>query len=271
MRVLFTNRMLAKPAGTETQTYALAVELKRLGHEVCCYSPVLGMTAERLGAAGIQVRDKLQFIDKPSVIHGQHAEAVRAAQFFHVPWLFVCHGPEHELERPPAGANAYVAVSPEVARMVPDASIIANSIDLERFAFCPTHTKPKKVLRLSHHTDGVPVWDVERLISGADIVVTIGRGVLEAAAMGKCVVVSDRGRMDGLLTADNFTELASCNFSGRRYGFPETPESLALQIAMYEAANLQAIRERVCAGHDVKAAALRYVALYEQAVANGVH
>lgn len=246
------------------------MELKRLGHEVWCYSPVLGMTAERLGAAGIQVRDKLQFIDKPHVIHGQHTEAVRASQFFQVPWIFVCHGPEHELERPPAGANAYVAVSHEVARMMPCASIIANSIDLDRFAFCPTGTKPGKTLRLSHHTGATPVWDVERLIRDADVVVTIGRGVLEAAAMGKYVVVCDRGRMDGLLTSENFTELASCNFSGRRHGLADTPENVALQITAHKAADLQAIRKRVQADHDVKAAALRYVAVYERAAGTQV-
>jgi len=42
MKVLLVNHTLADYAGSETFTYALALELTRLGHDVTCFSPRRG-------------------------------------------------------------------------------------------------------------------------------------------------------------------------------------------------------------------------------------
>jgi hypothetical protein len=42
MKILVTNYDLNHYAGTETFIYALSVELRRIGHEVICFSPRLG-------------------------------------------------------------------------------------------------------------------------------------------------------------------------------------------------------------------------------------
>jgi hypothetical protein len=59
MKILVTNYHLNHYAGTETFIYALSVELRRIGHEVICFSPRLGAMAQRLAAAGIAVTGDL--------------------------------------------------------------------------------------------------------------------------------------------------------------------------------------------------------------------
>src|SRR6266403_2031016 len=59
MKILVTNYDLNHYAGTETFIYALSVELRRIGHEVICFSPRLGAVAQRLAAAGIAVTGDL--------------------------------------------------------------------------------------------------------------------------------------------------------------------------------------------------------------------
>jgi hypothetical protein len=55
MKILMTNNTLRHLAGTETYTYALAVQLTKMGHAVSCYSPDLGQVAARLTQQGISV------------------------------------------------------------------------------------------------------------------------------------------------------------------------------------------------------------------------
>ena len=53
MRILISNLALGAPAGSEKNTYITAVELKRRGHLVDCFSKSSGLTARHLQRDGI--------------------------------------------------------------------------------------------------------------------------------------------------------------------------------------------------------------------------
>lgn len=73
MKILILNHTLKHYAGTETFTYALACELKRLGHEVICFSPQLGQLTDRLRQAEIAVTNDLAALPEDvDVIHAHH-------------------------------------------------------------------------------------------------------------------------------------------------------------------------------------------------------
>ncbi len=54
MRILMGNNTLAMLAGSETWTYALACQFKKMGHFVACYSPELGIISDKLREQGIR-------------------------------------------------------------------------------------------------------------------------------------------------------------------------------------------------------------------------
>src|SRR3990167_2761039 len=53
LKILIGNQTLSLLAGSETWTYTLALQLKKLGHSVACYSPSLGIIAQKLWKEGI--------------------------------------------------------------------------------------------------------------------------------------------------------------------------------------------------------------------------
>jgi hypothetical protein len=171
-----------------------------------------------------------------------------------------------ELEQPVLGADRYVAVSEEVQEHVRllgfDASVISNPVDCVRFAPTePASPQIRSVLSLcqgeeagrlvadlcasngfSLLTTGEHgrVFDVEELMRQADVVVGLGRTVLEAMACGRAALVLDSRPytpylMDGIVVAGTADEMMRCNFSGRRYQRPVTQESVAAELADYAA------------------------------------
>ena len=60
--------------------------------------------------------------------------------------------------------------------------------------------------------------NVAEELNKADIVFTLGRGVIETMMCGKIPIVYDYQGGDGMVTPENIHELMSHNFSGRRYG-----------------------------------------------------
>ena len=94
MRVLTTNSSLRGRSGTEIVTIDLALGLRRRGHEVAVFAPLLGRSAEILRDQGIIIADRPEDLPwKPDVVHGHHNHVLAAAlaYFPDVPALFVCH------------------------------------------------------------------------------------------------------------------------------------------------------------------------------------
>jgi CheY-like chemotaxis protein len=303
MKILMGNHALDSYAGTETFTYALACELKRLEHDVICFSPRLGKLSDRLQESDITVTDDLATLPNDiDVIHAHHRhESLLAfSRFADKPMVFVCHGVLPWQEQPfrsPLNIHRYVAVSEEVRdhlirQLRIDSNrvlIIRNGIDLRRFASRrPIRSRPRHALVLSNYMpdslrgliSGVcrrlgitvshvgrtrSVWAVEQEINRADVVFALGRSALEAMACRRVVIVVDYNGADGLVTPQNFHLLRLRNFSGRTYRHQYTEQSLQEEIERYDPGIVEPIYEVIRREHDVKQIARQFATLYGDA------
>ena len=145
--------------------------------------------------------------------------------------------------------DQYVAVSEEVQTLLRDSYNIAsvvvrNFFDLRRFTWTPASTEgaPRNILINCNYSrpqdEHVRVirevaahfgaqlrtiganfqevgWAVEEAISGSDVVVGMGRSVLEGFCMGKLALVHGRWGTGGVVTEQTYDVLKLTNFSGR--------------------------------------------------------
>jgi CheY-like chemotaxis protein len=304
MKILLVNHTLDFYAGSETFTYALALELRRVGHDVTCFSPRLGKVAERLTEQGIPVVEDLAHgPDAVDVIHAHHRhESLLAfARYPDTPMILVCHGVLPWQEQPMKGRlniHRYVAVSEEIrdhlvqdhGLATTDIEVIRNGVDLTRFhSRGPVAPQPRRALVLSNYmTDsqrdtvtrvcgrlGISVkeigrsravWNVEEEINEADLVFGLGRSALEAMACKRVVIVYDYNGGDGLVTPERFALLRRRNFSGRTFGKHYTGEELTQEILGYDPAIADALHGAIEAEHDVRGMAGRYTTLYAAAI-----
>lgn len=163
MKILLGNNTLDILAGSETWTYTLALALKKLGHEVTAFSPVLGTIAMKLSAEGIKcvkeiggdnsVRPYNPVFEETEgsfdvIICNHHDISVYLrSKLPKTPIIATIHGILHKSpdgqiwpEHPALGGvvNQFVAVSEEVKDILKfdynlDSVIIRNFFDLERF------------------------------------------------------------------------------------------------------------------------------------------
>jgi hypothetical protein len=302
MKILMTNNTLRHLGGTETYTYALAVQLTKMGHSVTCYSPDLGQVADRLKQEGISVVSDLT--DAPGsidMIHAHHHDPALVAQSHYpqTPLIFTSHGVLPWQEQPPVGMNVhkYVAVSEEVLgqlrRLSDDCTIIRNGIDPARFSshtpispdvlrriLASNYMKPDMKTLIQKAADGIGAdvrfiggtqanWHIESHIEWADLVIGLGRTALEAMAMKRAVLVYDYNGSDGMVTPHSFDILQVRNFSGRTYGGQYTRPLLKRELLRYNPADPPVLHERIFIEHAIETAAESYVKLYEEAVELG--
>lgn len=145
--------------------------------------------------------------------------------------------------------DQYVAVSEEIQSLLResydiDAVVLRNFFDLRRFTWTPgpvegpprnilincnysrPQDEPVRMMRevAAHYgarlrTIGANFqevgWAVEDAISGSDVVVGMGRSVLEGFCMGKLALVHGRWGTGGVVTEQTYDVLKLTNFSGR--------------------------------------------------------
>ena len=195
--------------------------------------------------------------------------------------VFIAHGLIQD-EHMPTGADRYVSVSEEVreanlARGI-DSVVIGQPIVI------PEQKPPQKELRrilvirreaveddpfafLSEKYDlriSDPATPIEEQLAWADLVITLGRGALEAMAQGKPVLVADNrsyiGALgDGYVTPENILELAKHNFSGRRFRNPVTREWVEAELAKYDAGDSGFLYRWVRDNHNARMIVSRYL------------
>ena len=244
MKILLGTHYLAKTGGTESYTFALAMELKRLGHELEHFAIIRGGVSAMLEEQGVPFLTS----DRFDLILANHTTVVE--QLWPLGFTVqTCHGNIAELEQPSPYADAYVAVSEEVREHLQSkgyraAAVIANGIDCNRFCQKrPISSTLKTVLSLCQsdvandfirrccQQEGIRflqsnkftdnVWAIEDLINESDLVIGLGRSAYDAMACGRCVLVYDfRDYMgeflgDGMLTPDSIGRSMLCNCSGR--------------------------------------------------------
>ncbi len=217
--------------------------------------------------------------DIAHVHHNINAMEVRY-HFPLLPMIFLSHGILPFLEQPPQidlGISRFLAVSEEVKNHLikhgikeDEISIFRNMIDSQKF--CPWNKishHPRKALILSNKIDkrrenvirracenlniqckfvGVRFGRINyalipNCINEADIVFSLGRGVIETMLCGRIPIVFDCFGGDGMVTPDNMTEIMKFNFSGRKYRINYTVDQLVLEMKKYEQSHGDLLRE----------------------------
>jgi len=307
VKILVTIHELASFAGSQTATLALAPALRASGHEVTLAAGLLGAASEALERANFRVVDDLRRLAdlELDVIHAQHCPMALLARgvFPRTPMVFHGHGVLPALERPPSidlGIGGYIAVSEEVRDLwraehgIQDADVIRNGVDTVRFSprgrIAP---RPRRVLVITNRMAperrelvrracsilrarvafigmvARPVRNVEDRINEADVVVSLGRGIIEAMACGRAAFVYDVHGGDGYVTPETYETLRRVNFSGRSSRREFTAEELAEELSRYSARMGDANRELALAHHDIARLVPEYEAAYRKAIGRG--
>jgi glycosyltransferase involved in cell wall biosynthesis len=274
LRVLLTNLSLCARSGTELYTRDVAAELLRRGHQPAVYSPLCGVVADEIRAAGVPVVDDLSQLEwSPDVIHGHHHPETMTAllAFPTAPALFVCHDREAWHDHPPRfpRLRRYVAVDENCReRFAADGvadpaavAVIPNGVDLERFrARGPLPAQPTRALLFSNyaaeHTHlgqvraacaaagltldviGSGVGNLcarpEEVLPGYDVVFAKARCALEALASGCAVVLCDDRGTGPLIRSASWEQLRRWNFGRRTCTQPLTADALRAELAGYD-------------------------------------
>jgi glycosyltransferase involved in cell wall biosynthesis len=305
VHILVTNHGLDRPAGTETYLLTIVPELLARGHRVSCVAAELGEAAQMLRALGVTVTDDPTQVDEPDVVHASHIDVTHLtmAVWPLVPFVFVSHGSgiREVLEQPPlprALVQRWVAVS-EWGRDVlvtrdriaaESIAVIRNPVDLARYRpMQPPRSTPRTALVLSNHKDpeleqateeacrlaGLELrrvggvarrWDTVSELNFADVVVTIGRGAIEAMACARPVVLLHLFGGDGPLTPENAEATMHSNYSG--LVTRQIPDAATLTAWLRTATPQLGAwgREWVEAHHDVRVIVDQLIAEYEAAI-----
>ena len=239
LSILITNIVLSGRSGTEVVTEQLADGLRRRGHRVAVFTPLIGHLGQQMRARGHLVVDKPGVLPwQPDVIHAHHTAPAMAALVAHpgVPALFVCHDASSPFDAiPPHPRVRRVFAVDERCRArlaaegVPlDAiSLLPNAVDLARIQprSRPLPSRPKSALVATKHDShlaavreackqaGISLTEfgfgprrisdaLESEFSNVDLVFATARMALEAAAAGAGVIVCDGRGFAGFLTLD---------------------------------------------------------------------
>ncbi len=191
--------------------------------------------------------------------------------------------------------DQYIAVSEEVQKLLKDvynidSIVLRNFIDLDRFVKSKKiNPSPKKFLvnsnywgkddeinkiikEVSDHYKaellGIGVnfastFEVEEIIKDVDVVVGMGRSVLEGMAMGKLGICHGRWGTGGVINSENFLKIREHNFSGRNdegTSILATPQELIDQIdKFYTQKNIDEVYKIIKNDHNAKIAAERLI------------
>lgn len=239
MRILMTNHALDAPGGTETWTETMATELVDRGHEVEIFTLRKGRMSDRMPCP---VRDRLPY-DNYDLFLVNHNPCLGLVSRKSGPKVFTSHGPTHGLERPVSGADLYVAVSEEVRDTNPEmfTTVIRQPIDMRKFRPAPALPIDRGVLVMTKNIDAAhlamaackragltaemihyqdrPIFETWEFIATSGLVISSGRGILEALACGRPAYCLNhfQGRFfgDGWVTEEKLLAMQRKNYSGR--------------------------------------------------------
>jgi len=307
MRVLITNNTLGQRAGSELYVRDLATALIARGHTPIAYSTRLGEVAEELRLATVPVIDDLDTLaTPPDIIHGQHHVETMTAllRFPGTPAIFLCHGWLPWEEAPPRFPRIlrYVAVDNTCRdrllfeHAIPEAKtrVLLNFVDLSRFRpRRPLPDSPKRALvfsnQVSEHSGlepvreachrlgmsldvvgraaGNPTAQPEKILGDYDIVFAKARAALEAMAVGAAVVLYDTSGAGPMVTTPDLERLRAVNFGLRALRAPNDAETLALEIARYDAHDAAEVSRRIRATADREQTVDELISLYREVIA----
>ena len=264
LKILLLTPWVEYFLGAETHFYTIAKKLIELGHSVDLYTYLKGPMWKTLEGSGINLleEDPKNKYDI-TIMNGNPCLSKAPKSSFKI---MICNGVVPSQEYPVVGADKYIAISEEVSdrlkQMGVESTIIRNGIDCDRYdSFNPINKKLKNVLILSNKQNpqgyifqtiaeacrdrgiklsvlglqfGTSQWEVSDFINQNDLVISLGRGILESMACGRNALVCDYQGLDGMIDDKNYLEIRKTNFSGRRYRLPITKENIIEEFKKYE-------------------------------------
>jgi len=277
---IITSSYTLDRSGVPTYTLTLYNELTRRGHSVLVYSPLSGELAKKMTST-----DSLKGVAAPDVILAQHrTPAIKLKNAFpNVPMILITHGIEPAEEQPPRIAiDYYIPVNEQNAENLvsqyvdPDKiEIIRDFIDTEEFRPIKPLSKDKpKVLFISNYKKwrawqdltracstlglefqavGAPYGrsrNVAETINNADLVVTWGRGILEAMACGRPAISYNKRMGAGYITPEVYMENRIYNLGGVRSRYVFDFEGLVGEIQKYNPEDGAVNRGLIMEYHD---------------------
>lgn len=291
MNILVANHLLRQTGGTQNYTFALIVELLRLGHQVEYFTFKKGVVSRKIEELGVRYKSRNSY-DLILANHNTTLELLHRRGFI----IQTCHGMLPALEQPSKYADAHVSVTREVYDHLKtkgvESIIIHNGIDCRRFSstralnpqlrcvlsLCQTEEanalirevcNQQQLTYLSADKTKNNIWEIEELINQADLVVGIGRSLYDAMACGRTVVSFDKRTYssalgDGYLNAGNVREALEHNCSGRGIGRKLDAITLAEEFKKYNPADGQFLREFALQELNIEKSVHKYLAIAEQ-------
>lgn len=309
MRILLANHHLVERAGSELYVSELATGLAARGHQVMVFAFEVGPAAERLRAQGVPVsthwqREQLVAF-APELVHAHHGPTLAFLSELELgcPAIFSSLGvvPPHEAPPPDwSGVALGLAVSEEVRARLQEGpfgaavplELVRNWYDERGWAPSPAgrveavrtiavvtnHLAPElaaalDALGLPWTHFGLPHRSREvtpETLAPFDLIITIGRTVLLAGAMGKPCLVADVHGSDGLLSADRVELLQRTNFSGRATRGALSKQLLAETLAQVPSVDLAAVQQLMHARFSLSTRLDEIEALHRRAAAADV-
>ena len=251
MRIVMSHEDLSSYGGTETYMLTVAVELQRRGHQVTLFAHELGVVAAEARGQGIAVTDEESRLPATcGLVLAQDAGSafVMAARYPGARRLFVAHSDFHALQSPPqldGVCDAVVVMNERTGRFVGDLAHappvvrLEQPLDLRRFApRGPSRTEPRTALLLGNYLRGPLVEALEaacraaglepvqagvhatatatpeEAIAQADVVIGLGRCIVEAMACERGAYVYGLAGGDGWVTPERYAALAADGFAG---------------------------------------------------------
>lgn len=301
MKIILATPELAGPGGAQSYAITVGEHLARLGHEVTLYARELGHGAERAGELGLAVAGAAGDLpdDADATLTGvSRALALElAARYPAARRAFVVHGDDQQLPPPVPGAVAATVALNDRTAALAAASVGAGEVvrlrqPVDLRVFSPRgepRERPARVLLLGNYharpgeraTALAAAWGADDLewrragwpdvdldpataIADADIVVGIGRCVLEAMACGRPAYVHDHAGSAGWLTPATYPQLEASGFALAATRPTPDAKQLRADLDAYDPALGRAGQDLARRHHDARAHVAALVALFDR-------
>jgi hypothetical protein len=250
LRVLLSTERFAAFGGTESYMLTVARELERLGHRATIYSPQRGEMADHARVQGIETHGAATLPRSLDLLLCSDAATCHelASRYPDAVTVFVAHSADYMLQAPPQlgdRCQAVVVLNDRVRRAVQARAWHAPIVRLRQPVDLVTYSQlaaagstARTALVLSNYVKGprarvveaaceaagiVTRWagvtteatpHPEFAIAGAEIVIGLGRSVVEAMAAGRAAFVYGVVGGDGWVTPERYAAMEADGFAG---------------------------------------------------------
>jgi glycosyltransferase involved in cell wall biosynthesis len=292
MEILVANNHLAHTGGSENYSYAIIAELLRLGHDVEYFTFHKGYVSDKIEQLGARFMSKQRY----DAIIANHRPVIQRL-FQHGFIIQTSHGILPGLEEPSLFADCHVCVSAFQQKYFLERKIncrvIPNGIDCERFyPETPVHKKLTRVLSLCQSEEANKLvafcckrmniefmecskskddmWDIEKEINKADLVIGVGLSLYDAMACGRAVISYDTRYIDknfegdGYLDKNNINASLAFNCCGGFNRIFFTPDKFIAELKKYDWRDGAFMREFAVKELNIRKSVESYLAVYHE-------